>query len=313
MGNNKQDRGNSSEQRKKLSYAKTHMKGKKYTVVRPEHRTKYTEPDDNALNMVLDTLTGGHHDTVRRFDDASKPHNAQVYDAPDTEKIRQKQKARFIQQQLESEQKASVYVKLDEMSYQPEKPHDSGGYGTQPNIFDDGYYGTQPNMYDKADHAWDVSKKYGDRSNELSVYPDSRKISDDSQLVERLRKAQYIREQLENSTAVSAYMSHSDEDISDTPEYIAEPSYEERVSEQHTFRKDSAINSMLSSMIPMLSDEQKADIQRSIKQKQYESRLEERRQTEETTSAPVTAVDYADDHYNNSSDTSKSDTLDEVG
>ncbi|MBP3267501.1 MAG: hypothetical protein J6M07_04160, partial [Ruminococcus sp.] len=314
MEQNKNDRGNSSEQRKKLSYAKTHMKGKKYTVVRPEHRTKYTDPDDAALNMVLGTLSGGHHDTMRRFENASKPDNTQVYDTPDTEKIRQKQKARFIQQQLESEQKASVYVKLDEMSYQPEKPHDSGDYGAQPNIIDEGHNGTQPNMFhDVENNRRPFEEKYDTHTSMTAAYPEIRKISDDPQLVERLRKAQYIREQLENSTAVSAYMSHSDEDISDTPEYIAEPSYEERVSEQHTFRKDSAINSMLSSMIPMLSDEQKADIQRSIKQKQYENRLEEHRQTTETITTPTPINYYADYHHNNTSDTSKSDALEEVG
>ncbi|MBO6308726.1 MAG: hypothetical protein J6N70_07840 [Oribacterium sp.] len=298
MENKNNDRGNSSEQRKKLSYAKEHIKGKKYTVVRPEKRIKYTEPDNNALNAMLGTLTGGHHDTVRRFDNTSNSHNAQVYDTPDIERIQQMQKAQFIQQQLESEQKASVYVAFDGISYQPEKTHENNTYGSQ------------PNTYDNADNAKDVAN----RSNEISAYPENRNISDDPQLVERLRKAQFIREQLENSTAMPAIMSYSEDDIADAtvrpePRMSEE---KEHIPEQHTFGADSTIKS-LSSMIPMLSDEQKADIQRSIKQKQYENRLEERIQATETTSVPIRAYNYADYHHNNTSDTANSDVLEEVG
>ena len=94
-----------------------------------------------------------------------------------------------------------------------------------------------------------------------------------------LVSASYIREQLEKSAAVSAIMSYSDEDIADDPERTERSIIDEKSSEPHIFCTDSTINSTLSSMIPVLSDEQKADIQRSIKQKQYENRLEERRQT----------------------------------
>ena len=124
----------------------------------------------------MGTLTGVHHDAVRRFENTPKADNAQVYGTPDTEKIRQMQKARFIQQQLESEQKASVYVAFDGISYQPEKPH----------VRED--YGAKPNMCDEVDHGRNVSRKYGDRSNELSAYPENRIIYDDPQFVERLRK-----------------------------------------------------------------------------------------------------------------------------
>ena len=310
MENKNNDRGNSSEQRKRLMYAREHMKGRKYKVLRPEQRQKYHESDENTLNTVVGTLTGSHHDTVRRFENTQKADNAQVYGTPDTEKIRQMQKARFIQKQLESEQKASVYVKLDEMSYQPEKPHDSEFYEAKPNIFDYEKNGTQPNMYDKADHARDAA----DRSNGVSLYPESRTISNDPQLAERLRKAQFIREQLERNAAVSAIMSDPDEDIADAtvrpePRMSEE---KEHIPEQHTFGADNTINSTLSSMIPTLSDEQKADIQRSIKQKQYENRLEEHRQTTETITTPTPINYYADYHHNNTSDTSKSDALDEV-
>ena len=56
MEQNKNDRGNSSDQRKKLSYAKEHMKGRKYTVVRPEHRTNTRRMKIMRLILYLERL-----------------------------------------------------------------------------------------------------------------------------------------------------------------------------------------------------------------------------------------------------------------
>ena len=64
---NKRDERENSLNRKKLKFAQKHEKKKHYHIARPAVPGQQPEPEDTALNAALETLVGGHHDTMRRF------------------------------------------------------------------------------------------------------------------------------------------------------------------------------------------------------------------------------------------------------
>ena len=123
----KRDERENSLNRKKLRFAQKHEKKKHYHIARPVVPGQQPEPEDTAFSAALDTLVGGHHDTMRRFTSDGKRDNAHDYDtAPDTEKHRQMQKARFIQQQLTQEDNRTT-------------PADTDGYVTSETEIHQGY------------------------------------------------------------------------------------------------------------------------------------------------------------------------------
>ena len=188
--NDRDERENSLRFRKH-SFAKSHLKGKKYTVVRPKPTEPLQANDDTALNAALETIAGGHHDTVRRNDDFHD--RAQVYDTADSERRRQLQKAMYIRQQLvEEESRPYLYDDISDIrdtrvsSYEHEKPAES----------------TVPEKDRRTDR-------------EKAIMGEYRSRIADPETIDRMRKAQFLKEQLEKNAAVSAMAAYADEDIHD--------------------------------------------------------------------------------------------------
>lgn len=291
MEKDRNDRGNSSNQRKKLSYAKEHIKGRKFRVVRPENRSKYLESDNTAINAVLGTITGGHHDAMRSFSDTVNYPNTQVNSTvDDPDKVRQMQKARFIQQQLESEQITSSYDSCYDYSEESVKTQNSDTYGTQPNIS-----GTKPE-HNEAGVSNENAKSKG--------------ISDDPIFVDRYRKAQFIRESLLRESKAAAFAAYDTDDhaenIYDTHESMADRcsnSNEDTYEQSLVAAEPTNSISVALSAAPVITDDIKQYIIRGIKSAHFKDRLEERRReqaVEKTEESPTLPLQYMQAYHHNS-------------
>ena len=336
MEQNRNDRGNSSEQRKKLSYAKEHMKGRKFRVVRPEHRSKNLEYDDNAINAVLGTLTGGHHDTVRRFDNTSKYDSAQVSAATDPEKVRRMQKAMYIRQQLMQEESGTGTYR-DEYTH-AESAGNAGVSTVYPitqvysDISDDyGRYADRSYGYEVYEEP--SNEHYSDTQNDGVLQSEERpeesshRLTDSERAViesgithtvdpetgDRYRKAQFIREKLLQESKAAAFAVYDTDENAESLHGIhevAEVRHSDINDLAHEQSSDGAEPansiSVALSAAPIITDEIKQDIIRGIKSEHFKDRLEERRkeqanEKQEEPSAPqprYTKV-YQYDSYEN--------------
>ena len=327
MEKNKNDRGSSPEQRKKLKFAQKHEKKKHYHIARPAVPGQQPEPEDTALNAALETLVGGHHDTMRRFTSDGKRDNAHDYDtAPDTEKHRQMQKARFIQQQLTQEDHRTT-------------PADTDGYVTsETEIHHDSVeeYPTIEQSYYEYDHDTvdsvletlkeEKSKEQPSPDNahrltetEKAVIESKPTMTVAPETIDRMRKAQYLKEQLERQSVRSAAVESSVEDHTDEshPNDTKTETKTEMAVPHNTDGQDSIIH-VIPDAVSAVSDELKADIQRAIKRKQYESKHDIRRREADDdaqSNVSIQTTYYAEQYRSDDEITAgpeKSDVLDEV-
>ncbi|MCR5806500.1 MAG: hypothetical protein K6G68_05635 [Oscillospiraceae bacterium] len=326
--NNKRDERENSLNRKKLRFAQKHEKKKHYHIAKPATPGKQAEPEDTVLSAALDTLVGGHHDTMRRFTSDGKRDNAHDYDTtPDTEKHRQMQKARFIQQQLTQEEHRTSPADTDDYVTSESTLHyDSRDeYSAGKQAYSDNDYGND--TYDSVQEGLKEEKAREQQSpdnthrlteTEKAVIESKPTMTVAPETIDRMRKAQYLKEQLERqsvrSAAVEYYDDHTDEIHHN--DVHTEPKTDKDV--LHNTDGQDDIIYVIPDAVSAVSDELKADIQRAIKRKQYESKHDIRRQEADDdaqSNVSIQTTYYSEQHYSDDEITAgpeKSDVLDEV-
>ena len=263
---------------KRFYFAKQRQTKKKYRVTQPLKQPQRN--NDNSLEAVLGSLTGGHSDNQKSSYERHTEKAVSITPADKLEEAarqRQMQKAVYLRERLSQENNDSDSQSID--------------IRDRNNEYSDNDYPRDDYYSDNSEQIADTSakndkmtitvssKENKDRrtDTEKRYYDERPAMSDDPAAAERFYKAKFIKENLERDSSVSAFMAYKFSDESDRSAEIP-VSKEDTYYADRTDAVERSVNDVIQvGAIPALSDDVKDNIVRLIKQKHLAQRIEDRR------------------------------------
>lgn len=259
---------------KRFYFAKQRQTKKKYRIAQSLKQPQ--KNNDNSIEIVLGTLTGGHSENRERPYERHTVNTTSITSADRPEKSakqRQMRKAMYLRERLSQENDVSEYIYANNQ----DRNDDYSRYdycSEKTEIYEDisgnADYMTNPvSSEENKDRRTDAEKRYYDKRPA---------VSDDPAAVQRIYRAKYIKENLERESSLSAIMAYRYDDEHDYEQADDIISPKEDICNITPNDTVESVNDVMRiGEAPVLSDDVKDNIARLIKQKHLVQRIEDRR------------------------------------